>query len=148
MQNSTWRKGKFPWFFNQIPVYRGSKLPLINRKFISAAYVHGTDGLGDVFSPDDIPPQAPLKQEHAVDALIRLAEEHKGLKGAVHVSTYGMFLIVYTVSRYAYFSGVLEVVCLAPLTNIALAIRMNENFSRNLKHCYIMGGNYKGKKMS
>ena len=88
MQNFTFN------FFNQISVYRGSKLPLINRKFISAAYVHGTDGLGDVFSPDDVPPQAPLKQEHAVDALIRLAEEHKGLKGAVHVSTYGMFLIV------------------------------------------------------
>ena len=79
---------------------------------------HGTDGLGDAFHADDKPTQEPIREEHAVMSLVRLANQYR---------------------------GVLEVICLAPLTNVALAIRMDAEFCGNLRHCYIMGGNYKGK---
>lgn len=40
--------------------------------------------------------------------------------------------------------GQISLVCLGPLTNIALAIKINSNFTQNVKDIHIMGGNYKG----
>ena len=45
-----------------------------------------------------------------------------------------------------YHAGELELICLGPLTNVALAIRSDASFGRKLKHCYVMGGNYEGTK--
>ena len=42
-------------------------------------------------------------------------------------------------------SGELTLVAIGPLTNIAMAIRMDPWFGKRLKKCYIMGGNYLGK---
>lgn len=96
-----------------IPVHRGSEKPLQGER-ISASFVHGSDGFGD--SPD---PRAPglsnVQSEHAVTALLRLANTYRGQ---------------------------LSLVCLGPLTNIALALRLDPEFGRKLKNCYIMGGNY------
>ncbi|KAH3796269.1 hypothetical protein DPMN_149837 [Dreissena polymorpha] len=39
----------------------------------------------------------------------------------------------------------LSLVCLGPLTNIAVCIRMDPKFGTRLRHCYIMGGNHEGK---
>ena len=44
-----------------------------------------------------------------------------------------------------YLSGELTLVAIGPLTNIAMAIRMDPWFGKRLKKCYIMGGNYLGK---
>ena len=35
--------------------------------------------------------------------------------------------------------------CLGPLTNVALCIRLDNDFHKKLKSCWIMGGNYHGK---
>ncbi|XP_070561552.1 nucleoside hydrolase-like isoform X2 [Ptychodera flava] len=99
-----------------IPVFRGAEASLIGEKVHASAY-HGDDGLGD--APD---PNAPLeslaKSEHAVQALIRYANEMK---------------------------GELTLIAIGPLTNLALAIRLDQNFTSNLKHIMIMGGNIEAK---
>ncbi|XP_070561551.1 nucleoside hydrolase-like isoform X1 [Ptychodera flava] len=99
-----------------IPVFRGAEASLIGEKVHASAY-HGDDGLGD--APD---PNAPLeslaKSEHAVQALIRYANEMK---------------------------GELTLIAIGPLTNLALAIRLDQNFTSNLKHIMIMGGNIEGR---
>ncbi|ELT98557.1 hypothetical protein CAPTEDRAFT_226345 [Capitella teleta] len=99
-----------------VPVFGGCKASLVGDRKTSAHY-HGLDGLGD--APDaHAPPADLIHGEHAVHALVRMANENPG---------------EYTL------------VCLAPLTNIALAMRLDPGFSKNLKGCYIMGGNYEGK---
>ena len=42
-------------------------------------------------------------------------------------------------------TGNLELICIGPLTNIAQMIDRDPNFGDKIKHCYIMGGNFKGK---
>lgn len=41
--------------------------------------------------------------------------------------------------------GQVTLVCIGPLTNIALAIRTFRDFEKYVKGLYIMGGNYTGK---
>ncbi|XP_062910558.1 nucleoside hydrolase-like [Mobula hypostoma] len=95
-----------------IPVFRGASSSLLGQSFDSSEY-HGKDGLGDV--PD---PNAPglelLQSEHAVTAMVRIVTEH---------------------------AGQISLVALAPLTNVALASKMDPAFSTKLKDLYIMGGN-------
>ncbi|ESO97842.1 hypothetical protein LOTGIDRAFT_208999 [Lottia gigantea] len=102
---------------SNIPVYRGAVKPLIPWKTEGATHFHGNDGLGDAKwdTPDDI---SLIQSEHAVHALIRLVKEHP---------------------------GEITLVTLAPLTNIALALQLDETFSSNLKEVMIMGGNIEGK---
>ena len=71
------------------------------------------DGMGDV---EDIPhpDMSLLKTEHAVNALIRLIEQH---------------------------TGEITLVLIGPLTNVALACRLDPNISSKLKDVFIMGGN-------
>ena len=59
-----------------------------------------------------------LKSEHAVDALVKLANEHKGQ---------------------------VTLIALGPLTNVALACRMDATFSSKLEKAVIMGGNVEAK---
>jgi len=92
----------------QVPVHLGARDPL-EREWLSASDVHG-DGVGGLKRGDD--GHAP-DAEHAVDALVRLAREHK---------------------------GELRIVAIGPLTNIALAIRKDPEFATNLGALYVMGG--------
>ena len=92
----------------QVPVHLGARDPL-EREWLSASDVHG-DGVGGLKRGDD--GHAP-DEEHAVDALVRLAREHK---------------------------GELRIVAIGPLTNIALAIRKDPEFAGNLGALYVMGG--------
>lgn len=57
-------------------------------------------------------------REHAVDALVRLAREY---------------------------AGTLRVVAIGPLTNIALAIRMDPGFAANVAEIVVMGGSINGR---
>jgi inosine-uridine nucleoside N-ribohydrolase len=43
------------------------------------------------------------------------------------------------------FAGAVTLLCLGPLTNVALAIRMDPRFCTNVKEIFIMGGNMEGK---
>ncbi|XP_078258249.1 inosine-uridine preferring nucleoside hydrolase-like isoform X2 [Rhinoraja longicauda] len=100
----------------QIPVFRGAEVSLLGNQ-LNAQNYHGKDGLGD--APD---PNAPglehIQAEHAVNAMIRIA------------TTY---------------AGQVTLVATGPLTNVALACKMDPTFPSKLKHLYIMGGNMEGR---
>ncbi len=92
-----------------IPVYRGCDRPLINRP-VHAAYVHGADGLGDCGIPAS---KKHVQAEHAVNALIRLANENP---------------------------GELTLVAIGPLTNLAVALSLDPELPTKFKQLVVMGG--------
>ncbi|XP_002166145.2 uncharacterized protein LOC100197535 [Hydra vulgaris] len=97
-----------------IPVFQGAHSPILDSPHY-ATHFHGDDGLGDYLNYE--PDCTPLKTEHAVDAINRLANLYK---------------------------NELVLIALGPLTNIALAYRLNDSLPSLLKELVIMGGNYKG----
>jgi purine nucleosidase len=92
-----------------IPVYRGCDRPLINTPEY-AAYVHGADGLGDCGIPAS---KRQAQIEHAVHALVRLANENP---------------------------GELTLVAIGPLTNLAVALSLDPELPMKFKQLVIMGG--------
>lgn len=80
-----------------------------------AAYVHGNDGFGDTGYR---PSALRAANEHAALALLRLSHEH---------------------------AGKLTLVALAPLTNIALALRLDPTFPQRVARFVIMGGAVTGR---
>ncbi len=94
----------------QVPVYRGAERPLVAPWGAEEAF-HGTDGLGDIRSRPTATQE--LESEHAVLALIRLANE---------------------------FPGELTLLTLGPLTNIALALRIDPSLPSKIKQFVWMGG--------
>ncbi|XP_043928112.1 inosine-uridine preferring nucleoside hydrolase-like [Protopterus annectens] len=97
---------------SKIPVYRGATSSLLAEN-VGFSDFHGPDGLGGV--PD---PEAPgldlIQKEHAVTAIIQIASQH---------------------------AGKISLVATGPLTNLALAVKMDPAFPQRLKDLYIMGGN-------
>lgn len=75
-----------------------------------AAYVHGQDGFGDT---GYAPPARAAEDEHAALAILRLAHEH---------------------------SGQLVLVALGPLTNLALALRLDPDLPARIGRLVVMGG--------
>ncbi|XP_043194692.1 uncharacterized protein LOC122366463 [Amphibalanus amphitrite] len=100
-----------------IPIYSGAHCGLVNGKLGTTDLFHGSDGLGDT-EFEQPPPPLPRQSEHAAAALTRLAREHK---------------------------GELAILALAPLTTVALATRLDPEFSSNVGDIVIMGGNFTGK---
>jgi purine nucleosidase len=92
-----------------IPVYRGCDRPLINRP-ANADFVHGMDGLGDCGIPAS---KKKPQSEHAVQALVRLANENP---------------------------GELTLVAIGPLTNLAVALSIDPTLPMKFKELVIMGG--------
>jgi purine nucleosidase len=92
------------------PVFAGIDGALLEREHEDAAHVHGGDGLGDA----GIPVSArKVETEHAVQALIRLANEN---------------------------SGELSLVAIGPLTNLAVATRLAPELPQKYKELIVMGG--------
>ncbi|MHB1501374.1 MAG: nucleoside hydrolase [Candidatus Dormibacteria bacterium] len=98
----------------EVPVHRGCERPLL-REWVSAEYVHGIDGRG---GGEFAGPKQTADPEHAVDALLRLAD------------------------RYP---GELVIVAIGPLTNIASAVVRDRDFPRKVKALYVMGGANNGR---
>ncbi|XP_054642768.1 inosine-uridine preferring nucleoside hydrolase [Dunckerocampus dactyliophorus] len=95
-----------------IPVFKGAAKPLLGNT-MNAGDFHGQDGLGD--APDPNAPSLDLvQQEDAVSAMIRIVKENP---------------------------GEVSLVATAPLTNLALAVRMDPSLPSKLRGLYIMGGN-------
>ncbi|XP_073767880.1 uncharacterized protein isoform X2 [Danio rerio] len=96
----------------EIPVFRGANKPLLGQ-VVGTGDFHGKDGLGD--APD---PEAPgldlVQKEGAVSAMIRIVNENP---------------------------GEVSLVATAPLTNVALAVKLDPSLPQKLKGLYIMGGN-------
>ena len=77
---------------------------------VHAASVHGTDGLGDCNLPAS---QRKVEKEHASNALVRLANEN---------------------------NGEISLVCIGPLTNVAVALQLDPELPKKFKKLVIMGG--------
>ena len=92
-----------------VPVYAGCARALIAQTH-SADYVHGTDGLGDSGYPAS---KRRVSPEHAVNALVRLANEAP---------------------------GELTLVAIGPLTNVAIATRLDPDLPSKYKRLVVMGG--------
>jgi purine nucleosidase len=75
-----------------------------------AAYVHGRDGFGDI---GYTPSTRHAEAEHAAQAILRLSHEH---------------------------AGRLLLVALGPLTNIALALKLDPTLPQRVARCVVMGG--------
>lgn len=75
--------------FFQIPVFKGASKPILGVP-IDAGHFHGQDGLGD--APD---PSAPgldqLQGEGAVQALVRIVNEHPGEAGGTFLKLKPLF---------------------------------------------------------
>jgi purine nucleosidase len=80
------------------------------RPFATAQHVHGVDGMGDI--------GLPLKSRTATS------------NDAIHAM----------IEAFRKEPGELELVALGPLTNLALAIRIEPQFASWVKRCVIMGG--------
>ncbi len=93
-----------------VPVYRGCSRPLVLRAAEDAAAVHGRDGLGDAGIP---PSSRQIMEEHASAALVRMARERP---------------------------GELTLVCIGPLTNLAVALRLDPDLPGRLAGLVVMGG--------
>lgn len=75
-----------------------------------AAYVHGRDGFGDT---GYAPAERRPAEEHAALAILRLSHEH---------------------------AGRLVLVALGPLTNVALALKLDPTLPARVARCVVMGG--------
>ena len=80
------------------------------RSFATAQHVHGVDGMGDIGLP---------------------------LKGRAATSNNAVAAMIQAFRKEP---GELELVALGPLTNLALAIRIEPQFASWVKRCVIMGG--------
>ncbi|WP_019399239.1 nucleoside hydrolase [Pseudoxanthomonas sp. GW2] len=94
----------------QVPVFAGCDRPLVHAPREDAAHVHGRDGFGDVGYPD---PAGQAEDEHAALAILRLSHEH---------------------------AGRLVLVALGPLTNLALALRLDPTLPQRVARLGVMGG--------
>lgn len=92
------------------PVFAGCPSPLVRAPEEDAAFVHGEDGFGDVGFAE---PKHAAEAEHAALAIVRLTKERP---------------------------GELTVVALGPLTNLALAVRLDPSLPQRVKRLVIMGG--------
>lgn len=92
------------------PVYRGAEQPLM-KPLLTAAHVHGENGLGDVELP--IPEDAVVPQTCAWDALYACAKAH---------------------------AGTLRLIATGPLTNVATAFIKYPDLPGLLEGLYVMGG--------
>ncbi len=94
-----------------VPVYQGADQPLVPGYWEAEESIHGSDGLGDY--KQRRPTKRQLEAEHAAFALIRMANEAPRQ---------------------------LTLVALGPLTNIALACKLDPSFPAKIKQFTFMGG--------
>jgi inosine-uridine nucleoside N-ribohydrolase len=98
-----------------VPVYRGASKSLLLTPPQDNYF--GEDGFGDFEYPNPPDPDDLLQSKHAVIALID------------------------TVNKYP---GEVTLLCIGPLTNVALALRLDPKFLTKLKNLVVMGGSVEG----
>ncbi|KAK5646872.1 hypothetical protein RI129_005336 [Pyrocoelia pectoralis] len=97
-----------------IPVYRGVQYALLSNEEGASTYF-GNDGMADL-DYDEEPDLTFISVKPAPLALLELVEQNP---------------------------NEITLVCLAPLTNVALAAGLSENFFQKVKEVFIMGGNWR-----
>ncbi|KAH7712624.1 Protein Y43F8C.13 [Aphelenchoides avenae] len=103
----------------EVPIYKGAAEPLIGTAFVRKNSRHGSDGLGNV--PNEEPQLNPDDCNahvagYAAEGLLALFRQHKYL----------------------------TLVCIGPLTNVALALKLGPEFASLPAKLVIMGGNLQG----
>ncbi|WP_222182211.1 nucleoside hydrolase [Geminicoccus harenae] len=93
-----------------VPVHAGCDRPLV-RPLETAEHVHGETGLNGAVLPE---PTIPLRDGHAVDAIIELVMSRP--------------------------PRTVTIAAVGPLTNVALAIRKEPHMSQRLRQIVLMGG--------
>ena len=96
-----------------IPVARGANKPFLT-ELNAVPHIHGDDGLANTHLD---PPQSRPTDEHAVDQIIRLSQEHP---------------------------GELTLMAFGPLTNVGLALLRDPELANRLKRLVLMGGSLSG----
>jgi purine nucleosidase len=96
-----------------IPVFRGADQPLVPGHWHPEVGIHGEDGLGNYQRRSQT--HRRLRHEHAALALVRLANEAP---------------------------GELNLLALGPLTNLALACKLDPEFPHKIGRFVFMGGAY------
>jgi purine nucleosidase len=98
--------------YDNIPVYPGYEGPIFgqNESHTTVEDVHGSDGMGDSFFSK---PNRSAEDSHAIDFIIKTVNENP---------------------------GEVTLLAIAPLTNIAMAIKKDPTIVDKVKHLYIMGG--------
>lgn len=92
------------------PVFPGCDKPLLRAPEADASFIHGRDGFGDIGYQ---PASRAAKNEHASLAMLRLTREHP---------------------------GAITLVCIAPLTNLAVALKLDPSLPQRVARLVIMGG--------
>ncbi len=100
-----------------VPVHAGQAGPMVGAP-IDARHVHGEDGLGGAPRPDEVPEPA------GRDAVAFLRER---------------------LSRAAADEAPVDLLFIGPLTNLALALRLDPGLVRGVGHLVIMGGTLHGR---
>ncbi|KAJ4970514.1 hypothetical protein NE237_003613 [Protea cynaroides] len=93
-----------------IPVAEGSSEPLKGGKPHVADFVHGSNGLGNIF----IPPSKEKKIEKSASEFL--------------------------VDKVSEYPGEVSILALGPLTNLALAIKRDSSFASKVKRLVVLGG--------
>ncbi|MFS0674852.1 nucleoside hydrolase [Ornithinibacillus sp. 179-J 7C1 HS] len=95
-----------------VPVFKGYEGPILGNQdgHVTVEDVHGSDGMGDSLFPKAT--QRP-EEKHAVDFIIETVKENP---------------------------GEIALLAIAPLTNIAMAIKKDPTIVKDIPHIYIMGG--------
>ena len=94
----------------EVSVYQGANSPLLRDYHGEGAKVHGQDGLGETYMP---PSSRKANNEYAAVHLVRSVMESP---------------------------GEITIGAIGPLTNLALALRIEPRFASNVKEVVIMGG--------
>jgi inosine-uridine nucleoside N-ribohydrolase len=95
----------------QIPVAQGAKQPLVKHAEAPPDFIHGADGLGNLPTRVTAPGQA--DQRSAAQFIVDMARQHPGL---------------------------ITLVPVGPLTNIALALQLEPQLPQLVKQVVLMGG--------
>eukprot|EP00164_Ancoracysta_twista_P008879 GFYU01012965.1.p1 GENE.GFYU01012965.1~~GFYU01012965.1.p1 ORF type:complete len:319 (-),score=72.58 GFYU01012965.1:17-973(-) len=101
---------------SDVPFFSGARQPLVGSHELPRWPGHGADGLGDT----DIAPDENKKpeKENAANAIVRLVNQSP---------------------------GEVSIMLLGPMTNLALALQLDENVAKNLDEVVFMGGTVGGK---
>ena len=97
------------------PVYPGCGAPLLGRPEVGASVIHGRDGFGDANLP---PSTRKPENEHGSLAILRLAREHP---------------------------NAITLVCIGPLTNLAVALKLGPALPQRIARLVVMGGAVTGR---
>jgi len=106
--------------YDQIPLFAGCKEPLVHLSKYNTDSIFGKDGLGD--NPDMKPRRsdddlAQVKEKHASEAIVHFSKEH---------------------------GGNFDIIATGPLTNLAVALRLDPSLPTRVNNIFIMGGTRHG----